>query len=1117
MAVNRYFNRTLMPYNPIERPMPFDQILQAGAMKQAAVDNMITSADEFQAQKQLTGGRSTTELASQLNDQYVGRASEIQQALMTGAMDERQAAQQLRSVNRDYNKDQYVKAVLMDQTLTPLAAKTEASEKFIAGLGENANWDYDNNKWMQLTKDEINQGYQLDGSRYGLVTQPGFYADHAKELSDLVANSYASKNVSVGNIDFNTGGVYDKSGNKIETLSRNKIDKLIWDFTHRQPIEDSDKMSVKYEMMRSERLGQEFDEDGYYNKLSQSAAMMPFIREQESQGLGRIGGSGGSSGAKDPDTMFGGVYGWAAITTEQGSNALRKHGINEDNSMQMFKGMQKLLSPEGQISSLNTQLNKRNFALKPGSDPKNPEYIYASSGEALAEPAEIRLAESLAADHRGDMQFFTNITSNIEKEFKQKYNMEYSEFMADVETRYLPQIEKKIDDYTNIKNPLNARFKTVEGQGSDSEQADQFKGRIEEVIPELQSSDYMTGSESKNFTNIPFNALFPDWKTTNFFSSEGFDSSLDSPIKRKKHFVKNSLMERGISEEDATKFSQQMETYDQGVPTDLMTGGGGTGSFDQLRATSVPLSMVAEFNTPQGQAIKNILFDKYGDAAAVEVLKKEDRGAYDMYTETRTKFSDRINAFNTSKTGLYMDPETNEMHEKFENSVMRAIDTRAVRLRADKAFSGDKSGAFFKDVLPEGTAAKDYRLAQLYLDRDEDGEWAWYGTMQHWATGNTNTDAAQKALASVAESTKDFPGGRAVIDIKLDDMTAGLLPTDVKTLGTTIETFKAQVYSLGPNEPFEIELPSQMGPHLKVKATKFSSGIKMEGDVFVREGGEIKKMNIMEAYRREEAGKGNNLPENALFQDEETAAIYATKMVQSHANLTENYSFLYDKDGEFQGSDVPDDINERFDQARGALTNTATAAKIRESLPNLFGDDEASNEQEMDRLVNTMLQIMSFETGGQLTPYVTNPDKSAIGLIQFYQSPGTPLSKTIGGKQYTFAELGRMSIADQIQGPVIEYLAEVGKNKVSTPEELYLAVFMPALLDYSENSTRDDVDTSKMNYDTPLVGIGQDLTNRGRIKKGFWANAMAKNPAFKGKRTINDILNTVRQYGANRM
>ena len=76
---------------------------------------------------------------------------------------------------------------------------------------------------------------------------------------------------------------------------------------------------------------------------------------------------------------------------------------------------------------------------------------------------------------------------------------------------------------------------------------------------------------------------------------------------------------------------------------------------------------------------------------------------------------------------------------------------------------------------------------------------------------------------------------------------------------------------------------------------------------------------------------------------------------------------------------------------------------------------------------------------------------------------------------------------------------------------------MPALLDYSENSKRKDVDISKMNYDTPRVGIGQDLVNRGRIKPGFWASVMAKNPAFQGKRTINDILNTVRQYGANRM
>jgi hypothetical protein len=1115
MAVNRYFDRTLMPYNPIERPMPFDKLLQAGAMKQAAVDNLLTAADEFQAQKQLTGGRSTTQIASELNDQYVGKAAEIQTGLMTGAMTPDQAARELRSVNRDYSKDQYVKAVLMDQTLTPLAAKTEADEKFIAGLGESEYWDYENKNWKQITRDDINQGYQLDGSRYGLVTQPGFYADHAQELSDLVANSYASRGIDIGSFDMNTGAVYNKEGKKVETLSRDKIDRLIWDFTHRQPIEDSDKMSVKYEMMKAKRLGQEFDEDGYYNKLSQAAAMMPFIREQESQDLGRIGGTGSKGGSSDQKGMMDAVYGWASVVTEQGSNALRKYGVNEENSMEMFKDMGKLLSDEGQNESLNQELNENDIALKPGSDYNNPEYVYASSIKYssaglpvswvdVTDPADIRLAEISTIAHKTDMQFFKNVTENIEKEFEQKYNMNYSDFMANVETNYLPQITEKIKDYTDPTS-----FKTVEGQGSRTEQVEDFKQKMEEAVPGLSNTEYLSGVNA-DYTGIDFKVLFPDWDPAAFADGTGFKTGPYAQIKnakdRQKAFIKDKLIERGISEEEALAFATENVAELGG--TGLL---GKAGAGDELRSmTSVPLSMVAKFNTDEGRAVNDILFDKYGDTAALEVLKREDRGAYDMYMETRTQFSERIKAFNEHKSGLKLDPETNEVHKTFANAIMGSIDNRATR--ETKPFSGEKSGAYFKDVLPEGVVAKDYRPSQLYIDRDEDGNWAWYATMQYWPSGSSTTETAMNLNKLVQEE------GKSLIDIKVDDLTAGIIPSDAKGLATTIETFRSQIYSLGANEPFDIELPSEVGPHLKLNATKQAAGIKIEGDVYVRDGGEIKKMDVMEAYRREQADKGNYIPEGeSVFKDAETAALYASKMVQSHANLTQNYSFLYDKNGEFQGADVPDDVNERFDQARSALTDNATAAKLKAALPNLFGEDDASNEQEMQRLVNTMIKIMDFETGGQLTPYVSNPDKSAIGLIQFYQDPNTPLTKTIGGKQYTFTELGRMSIAEQIQGPVIEYLAEVGKNKVSTPEELYLAVFMPALLDYSENSTRKDVDISKMNYDTPLVGIGQDLVNRGRIKPGFWASVMAKNPAFQGKRTINDILNTVRQYGANRM
>jgi hypothetical protein len=77
MAVNRYFDRTLMPYNPIERPMPFDQLMQAGLMKQQALDRTNAAISEFQEQKMLTGGARTNDAAQQLNQEYGGKASAL--------------------------------------------------------------------------------------------------------------------------------------------------------------------------------------------------------------------------------------------------------------------------------------------------------------------------------------------------------------------------------------------------------------------------------------------------------------------------------------------------------------------------------------------------------------------------------------------------------------------------------------------------------------------------------------------------------------------------------------------------------------------------------------------------------------------------------------------------------------------------------------------------------------------------------------------------------------------------------------------------------------------------------------------------------------------------------
>lgn len=1089
-----------MPYNPIERPMPFDQILQAGAMKQTAVDNLVLSANEFEAQKQLTGGRSTSKLAQELNNEYSEKAANVSMGLTTGSMNVSQAKAILSDVNRTFNKDPYVKSVLQDESLTPIAAKTEADENFLAGLGISTGWNDETNTWGQIGKDDIDKGFTFDGSRYGLVTQPGFYKDHVQELSNLVSNRYASSHPEGVDFNFESGTVYTKQGQVIETLDGEKIDRLLWNFVSAQPISDSDKRSVKYEMLKAKKEGGEFTAEDYFEKLRQAASTMPFYKVQESENLGRIPGGRGGSSADQEDNMIDAVTGWTGVTTEQGSNIAREYGVRLDNTNGLFTDLSKLLTEEGRTEALNRKLSNVDMVLKPGSSTENPEYIYTDTGNNVGDRSDIQAAERLVEDYNNDMKFFKNLSNGIDRDFKKQYGIGYSEFIDQTITKYNDDIEERI---FNVRGLAGKKFKA---ESESPETFERYKANVEEIIPQLR--ELRNGKRyniTPNNTNIPYSVLFGEEYSDAIRNADS--TTLATLQDAQKKFVKGKLIEMGMSDEDAQTYSTRAKLQDDefgdGELMPFFPGTAGVNSLENsIYAQTLPLEAVSKMQTIQGNNMKNLLRSTFEDAAVMDILENEPsaRNEYTLYKETREEVLNRIQSFNQAKIGYYITPDQNDAHAMLAESVQSSANLRTVKALAGKSYSGDKSGGTLQDVLPKGTTIKDYRLSQVYLDVDESGNQAYYGIMQYYPSGNSQTDAAIATAEEVMKPTDDFPGGRGVIDIKMDELMDGQISSDVKALATTIDTFRSTLYTMDNEQTETLRLPQTYGPSIDVTITKQATGVKMTGNVFVSDNGEIKKMDIMDAYRRELANRGENVQGFELM-DDKTAAVYAGKLIQSNAYLADNYSFLYDSNGEFQGADVPDSIEDRKFQIRETLMNSENS--LREALPNMFKGDEA---EDLERAVNTLMQIMQFETGNKFTPYVTNPDKTAIGLIQFYQSPGTKHSKKIGKKDYSFAELGRMNIAEQIQGPVIEYLSEVGKNKVSTPEELYLAVFMPAFLNYSGEG-KDGLD-----YDSNLFAIADDLINKGTITSKKWNAIQNKNPAFKGKRSINEILNTVRAY-----
>ena len=86
---------------------------------------------------------------------------------------------------------------------------------------------------------------------------------------------------------------------------------------------------------------------------------------------------------------------------------------------------------------------------------------------------------------------------------------------------------------------------------------------------------------------------------------------------------------------------------------------------------------------------------------------------------------------------------------------------------------------------------------------------------------------------------------------------------------------------------------------------------------------------------------------------------------------------------------------------------------------------------------SALATVMMFETGKTISPSIRNPYSGATGLIQFMPSTARNMGTTTDA-------LAKMSAVEQLDW--VEKYFTPYRNRLKTPHDHYLAVFMPSLI-----------------------------------------------------------------------
>jgi hypothetical protein len=1050
MAVNRYFDRTLMPYNPIERPMPFDQLMQAGLMKQQALDRTNAAISEFQEQKMLTGGARTNDAAQQLNQEYGGKASALTDRIMSGEITPDQASYELRNINKAYNTDAAVKQVLMDQSLMNVSNQAIVNERLRAGRAENPYYDYDSQTFRQAKLEDLKSGKDVIGAdNYALLTDPGLFEDFKGMLAQVHEEYFKNQGLDVY-FDQGTMQYKEKSSNNVVGIDSDRLKQMITQYVTAAPIEDSDMQSVQYRLAKAGREGNEYAEQNLIDELMQVTAFKPWMSYQKTEDLSGLGSgkNKGRTGTDEEEPL-------PIVRTELGAEEsglqnvrTAMYGINQDNPVEGIREI--LKSDESRLSAANRRIGVKNYKLKPGSTLDAPEFTY-SDGSELA-PEDLNDARAEFQQYKNDINFFEGVERMADERFRKQSGFGISKFFERSYNKHKESIDARVLQKASAIDP---------GPGFTEERAAALAVDLAEDLGLEEPA-----SINKYNTTLTVQEVF----------GESMPEGLD--LGEKKTWLANKLIENGIDKEVATRYANQRQMAKQNYILE-----------------NIPLNLVGSFTTLKGNAVKATLDKHYGKEATLDVLGQKDRVAFEQYKSIDDSVQKILEDNNKYKLGLGLNTlegkDGRRAHRILEEAVLNN-ETLTLRRTEGKPGSGEKAGGTLRDVyaaMGGNASAKDFKPIAVYLNEGPDGNVQMYARMQ-WRPASGTKDFAnidELEVAGQKGSWRDF-------DVNITQYLNDFFTQDVTMVYHAAALMQDQVYTMDINETRSVYIPSKYGPAATVNVKRVNTGVMLDGFVYGEDpNGNVVKENVMDHYY-----KTTGAPAGTAIPLKE-AAEFAGQVASSAAGVAIKHPDMFDKDGNYLGADIPSKVLDRASQVESTLETNIDA--LRTAMPNI--DPDESNQEVIDQLK----KIIGFETAGQYHPNTRNTGKTddpagekatAVGLIQFYEDAGKDQIKTIAKKEYTFAELGRMSIPQQITDVVIPYLAENG-SKVKTIDELYFAIFMPAFVGMDKNLTLEDAVAQ-----AESSGINMKGLQPGDIK--------ASNKAFNQARTLRDVLDIVENY-----
>lgn len=1077
MAVNRYFNRTLMPYNPIERPLPFDQILQAGMLKQQSLDNTVAAAEEFKAQKQLIGGAQTTQLAQDLNTEYFSEADMLQSQLRSGEVNAGQAAARLGAISTRYSQDPYVKEVLMDQAdpVRGIAAAAGVDPDLIAKKAINPNFNYETNTWHQKTKGDIDKGWHAGETNYGLLKDPGFLEDHATLIAQLTADSMSKKHgVPVG-LDMNSRMFYNQNtGEKLEALTPEKVNEMVDNYVYGPQysdpldLEKSDRTSVKFRLAQAKMEGGKYERDDYANEFKRNMSFFYFNKMgMTDQTTARSAGRSKTGSTKTDFSQGAATY---IDVTTAGKDIVDKYEIPRETALEH---LERITGDEVEYQKMFHR-HSGPYKLDPESTMDDPKFVYSETGKEVTKRQDLYAAKNLKSEFDEDMSVLKLVGRKSDKIIEEQTRGRYTsveDFRVKVTDKYLPAIEellydKAADGSVSIGIVGNANYERSQSQWISDVQG--FKREVNQI---LGTKDGVLAGGKNTWTDS--NSIFdPDWSdlgqgegagvyvdVSNYFRANATRDEMSATIK-------NALESKGIN---LTVDQQSSITRNLGRETPVLN-----------------IAFAAEMNDGIRKSVEKYMYP----GIALQVMEEANDPDGDAYRNAMKTMNDLLDSHNSFRLGVIMNPD-NEFHKEI---VHAASTTGRLALKSEEGTvgSGDKAGDTLAGALAgTGAIADDYKLTVVYPDLDPQGNYTWYGVMKYSPRGKRDEGVAEALQGG------DY-GDLTEVSVNLDDKILAASELDLEFMGRTSDVIRNKVFFMEPEETQPLKIPSMgYGPAINMNITKYGDGFELDGDMYTAApNGEVMKVSIMEWWKQAQSINPRGLD---LIKDEGTAANIISSALMSVQQVKKQYTYLYDDNGNYLGADIPPPTPEGIIERKSILGNTLISEidEFKEAFKNLKGVDNAD-------LVESLVDIIGFETDYQYSPSTMNDDYSAIGLIQFHRDDKDVQHKTIGGKQYNFVDLARMSIEEQVQGPMLEYFKETG-SKVDDLGELYLSVYFPAAL-------RDGYDES-----TTFLEIANDLYKAGNLPgqdngmtpSTYVQTLQTANPSFAKAGTVGDVLDNV--------